>query len=437
MPDIFRINNVEYQCEFKFKNSDDQEIEFTKSALRGLTIIDNFFNPFLSGTVSVANPYDLFENKYLLRGDGRDEFKMSISPKDKPKDKLEYEFILIDEENFGMPEVRSENIKKFYLTHKHTLPFMDQIPYNKSFQGKAGDILKEIFKELLGDSSVDESNWESGDFILSFKPPMTYRYLDVVFYLLKHYYAKDNDMYVKGFIHFDDKTKKYKLELLSKIFEKNKENLKEAFTLADFATTAATENKNNPPPEAEISEYNNGMKTISYSTPMYGWNNDFFINTVVHGYDSTLGEHKIRFLNLDDIVEKWQKKFVDVFKSIGGKPKPFVVRNKSTKKKFRHYRSPYPVEDTVKMVESETYNILTFYNIQCIFANIGSLNRLAGGFIDIVKVGKDKQKSDEKLLGRWFVKELRHIFLGDSYSNEFECCKTYVGPQSNIKNDGD
>jgi hypothetical protein len=437
MSNTYKINDVDYICEFKFRNSDGQEAEFTKSALRGLTIVDSFFNIFLTGSVGVASPYDLFEDKYLLRGDGRDEFSVLIYPEEKSEDKLDYTFILTDEENFGNPEVRSENIKKFNFIHKDCLPFMDKIPYGKIFSGKAGDIIKEIFKELLGDEIVDEENWESGDFNITYIPPLTFKYIDLIQYLLKHYYAKDGDIYVKGFILYDSKNKKYQLKLISEIFEKNKDNVIEAFTLSNFADVGDISNSNNPPPDSDVSKYNNGIKNIGYSTPMYSWNNGFFINTVVHGYDPIMGIHKMQISKLDDIQEKWKKKFVDSFKAIGGMPVPFIVKNKTTKQKFRHFRLPYPIEDSIRIVEADTYNTLTFYNIQSIFVNLGTANRTSSKFIDIAKIGDDKQKSDEKLLGRWFITELRHNFLGDGYTNEFLCCKTYAGPETKLKEDGE
>ena len=435
MANTYKINDVEYECEFKFTNSDGQEMEYTNSAVRGLTIIDNIFNPFISGSIGIASPYDIFEDKFLLRGDGRDELSLSINPTNNPKDKIEETFILVEEENYGNPEVRSENIKKFSILHKDSLPFMDKIPYGISYSGKAGEILKEIFKELLGDEKVDEEDWEDGDFTLTYHPPLTFRYIDVVYYLLQHYYAKDGDMYVKGFINYKLDKQKYKLALLSKIFEENSDNVIEAFTVSDFATEPKTENPNNPPPDAEVSQFNNGLKNFAYSTPMYKFNNDLFLNTIIYGYDPILGIHKKRILRLDDIKKKWEKKFVESFKSIGGKPKGFLPKNKTTEQKFRHYRTPYSVEDSVKMVEADVYNNLTFYNLQCSFTNLGSLNRSSGKFLDIAKIGDVEQKSDEKLLGRWFVTEIRHIFLGDGYTNEFICYKTYVGPQSKISDD--
>ena len=434
MAEVCKINDVEFEYEYTFKNSDGDENKYASSAVKSLTLIDTIFNPFLRGTIAVANPYDLFEEKYLLRGDGRDEVKIFLKPKDE-KEKIEEEFILLQEDNSGDVEVRSENIKKFKIIHKDMLPFMDTIPYNKSFSGKIGDILKDIFIELLGEDKIDKENWESGDFNFSYIPPMSFRYIDLVYHLLKYFYGKDGELYTKALIMKNKKIGKYQMMYLTKIFSENKKNTTDAFTTADLSDKSVAENENNPPPDAKVSKFSSGLKNFAYNTPLYEWNNDFFINSVVHGYDKFLGVQKMKILKLEDIEKKWKTKFVDVFKAIGGSPKPFVVRNKTTKQKFRHYRTPYEVEDTVKMVEAEMCNLLTFYNLNCIFSNVGFTGREAGKFLDIVKIGEVKQKGDAKMYGRWFVTEVRHIFSSDTYTNEFKCCKTYVGGSSKIKND--
>lgn len=434
MPEICKINDVEFEYEYIFKNSDGDERKYASSAIKGFTLIDNIFNPFLSGSIAVANPYDLFEEKYLLRGDGRDQVKIFLKPKDL-EDKIEEEFILIQEDNTGDVEVRSENVKKFKIVHKDMLPFMDTIPYNKTFSGKIGDILKDIFTELLGDDRVDSENWESGNFEISYNPPISYRYIDLLYYLLKHFYGKDGEVYVKALIMKNKKTEKYQMTYISKMFSDNKKNAIDAFTTADLSDKSAAENENNPPPDATASRFSSGLKNFAYSTPLYEWNNDFFVNAIVHGYDKFLGVHKMKILKLDDIEKKWKTKFVDVFTTLAGKAKAFVVKNKNTKQKFRHYKSPYDIEDTSKMVEAEMCNLLTFFNLNCVFSNLGFTGRESGKFLDIVKIGEVKQKGDTKMYGRWLITEVRHIISKDTYTNEFKCCKTYVGGKSKIKDD--
>lgn len=436
MTEIFKINNVDYECEFKLSNSDNQEISFTKSAVRGMTLVDNVFEPFLSATISIANPYDYIENEYFLRGDGRDKFLIKFKPKDSKENGVNHGFIITDDANTVNPLVRSENIKTFTLLDENALPFMDTIPYAKSYSGKIGAILKDIFIEVLGEDKVDKDNWEDGDFIIDYIPPSTFRYMDLIRYLLRIFYAKDGELYVKGFLSHDGGSNKYNFKLLSKIFSDNEKNTMEAFALGDLTNRIDTSNDNNPPSGPPVGEYIGGIKNLGYSTPLYTWTTDYFLNSLVFGYDKILGEHKIRKLNFEDVRKKWQTKFVDVFKSISGKPKPFAIKNNTTDQRFKRYKFPYPVEDGVKMVESEIHNHLLFYNLQLTFSNIGNTNRESGKFIDIFSTrGNLGLKSDEKILGRWYVTEVRHVFFADLYTNHIFCTKTYVGPKSNYKED--
>lgn len=432
----FKINGLDYDCEFKLSNPDKQEVIFTKSSIRGMTLIDNIFDPFMSGSISIANPYDFIEKDYFLRGDGRDEFSIKFKPTSSEDSASEFDqtFVIIDDSDMGNPLVRSENIKTFTLISKDAIAFSDKLPYSKIYSGKIGKILKDVFVEVLGEDKVDSDNWEDGDFnIESYIPPATFRYVDVLRYFLKLYYAKDGEIYVKGFINYDKETNKFRLDLLSKIYSKNDKNTIEAFPVADMTDKIDLNNPNNPPSGPPIGGYNGPMKNLGYSTPFYGWTSDYFINSLIFGYDKTLGEHRIIKLKFEDIRKKWKTKFVDVFKSISGEPKPFAIKNNSTDEKFKRYKFPYPVEDGVKMVEADIHNSLTFYNLQASFSNIGSTMRRSGKFVDIFSTrGDQKLKSDEKILGRWYVTEVRHIFFADLYTNQIFCCKTYVGPNSKI-----
>jgi len=445
MANICKINDIEYEYEYIFINSDGKEKSITSSAIRNLTIVDNFFNPFMRGSVAVANPYDLFEDGYILRGDGRDEFRVKL----KPNVTVEVEdgvvvpelletFILLKEENTGNLNVRSENIKIFKIVLKDSLPFMDTIPYGKKYQGKIGDIIKDIFIELLGEDRIDASNWESGDFEIEYFPPASYKYIDLIYHLLKFFYGKDGELYVKAIITRDSKTKKYSMPFISKMFLENNKNVTDVFTSADsFEKEALTNNSNNTPPDHDLKHFISGIKNFAYDTPLYEWNNDFFINYIVHGYDTSSGIHSMRILRLEDVEPKWITKFVDPFPTLRGKPKPFLVKNNKTPRKFRHYRTPYNIEDSVKMVEAEMYNILTFYNLNCNFSNLGYLERKSGKFIDIIKISDIEIDSDQKMFGRWFVTQVKHVFSNDGYNNSFNCCKTYVGPLNNINQNVD
>ena len=95
---------------------------------------------------------------------------------------------------------------------------------------------------------------------------------------------------------------------------------------------------------------------------------------------------------------------------------------------FRVIRLPFTTYDNSKIVEADTINNLTFFNLQLNINVVGDTGRRPGTFIDIKKLKNEKSKSDEKLLGRWFVTAVRHVKLLNTYRNEIYCVKTYAGP---------
>lgn len=459
MEQAYIINGAEYICEFNLTNSDGQEMDLTKSAMFKLSFIDDFFSPFMRGVVSIANPFDALEGHYFIRGDGRDILKVSFRPKEEnqvktfPNNKFSQEFAIIDEDSSSVnADTSGEGLKNFIIIAKDAIKFMDEIPYGKVYKGKVGDILKQIFIEVLGNTAIaqDENRndiWASGDFETDFFPPANYRYMDLLNYMLQIFYAKDGNVYVKGFINFDSILNGYRLDLLSKIFKDNKKNNIEMFLVGDLTSYMEFSNPNNPVTGPPTGTYVSTLRGFAYLTPCYVWTNDYFLNSLVSGYDRMLGQHKMRKINFDDVKKRWEKDFVKSFISIGGDVVPFAIKNITTNKKFRRYTFPYLVDDGVNMVEADMINNLTFYNLQFTFQNIGSPHRRAGKFIDIAsgrkflgepKNSADKDyayKSDEKILGTWFVTRVTHIFNADSYVNTINATKTYIGPKAKVKDD--
>ena len=435
MANVFKINNVDYDCEFKLTNKDKQEIKFTKSAIRGMTIVDNIFEPFMSGSISIANPYDFIENDLFIRGDGTDEILIKFKPKESKgfeDEGFEQTFVIVDDSDIVNPEVRSENVKVFALVVKDAIPFSDKVPYNKIYTGRVGDILKKIFQEV----GVPTGRWASGDFEVTYIPPATFIYMDVLRYLLRLFYAKSSGIHVKGFIDFNKKTKVYEFDLISNIFQNNKKLTMEAFIVGDITSDIRFNNPNNPISGPKFGEYIGQVKNLGYSTPMYSWSTDFFLNSLVMGYDQKMGQMRMEKIKFEEFKSAWSGVFSEPFQSIGGGGKTFAIeRNKDV---FKRFKFPYPVEDGVGMVESEMANALIFYNLQLSFSNIGNTSRTSNRFIDIVspRSAKDREreslKSEEKILGRWYVTELHHIFSGDLYTNNILATKTYIGPTSTV-----
>jgi hypothetical protein len=440
MPNEFIINGAPYECEFQLKD-DKGEVkgDFTKSSIKLLDLSENYLEPFTNGTIVINNAYDTIEDLMLTRGDGRDVFTFSLKPEE--GETLDYDFVLNEEENSVSKKDRAGNYKIFSLLDANFFKLNENIPYGKRFRGATGDIIKGILKDLLGEEIVDEEKFEPGDNIIDIFPehiipPDTFRYSDLIKYLLRISYKKEKGLNVRAFLTFDRSAKKYKLQTLSKLFEKNKDEVLEAFGANDLVDKVES-NKNNPPPDAEVNMYATALPQANLTTPMLTYSNEFFMNYKAVGYDPILGEHAIIEKRIEDIKELWKKNFVDVFKSEGGKPKPFLPLNNQKKENlFRSISTPFSVNKTANIAEAEMSANLIFYNLCLSIDVLGDTKREAGKFIDIYRTAKQAD-SDKKLLGRWLVTKCRHRFYGDTYKNYLQCVKTYVGPDVNLDDDID
>ena len=444
MANIYPINGAPYECEFKLKDDKGEvKADFTKSAVKVLDISENFLEPFTNGIIVINNPYDFIEDNLLARGDGRDKFSLSLKAKDatSPNAKLQYDFVLNEENNSVAKIDRAGNYKAYSLLDENYFKLNEKIPYGKRYRGSIGDIIKSILKEVISEDIVDEENFEPGDNVIDIFPEHiipsdSFRYTDLIKYLLQINYKKEKGLNVRLFLKFDRVNKKYTLKTLSKIFEENKDNVIEGFAANDLVDKINS-NKNNPPPDADVNPYLTQLPQTNLTTPMLNYSNEFFMNYKAIGFDQILGEHNIQEKRIKDIKKLWVKNFVDVFKCEGGKPKPFLPLNKQKKENlFRTISTPFSVEKSANIAEAEMSSNLIFYNL-CLSINVlGDTKRDAGKFIDIYRTAK-QVNSDKKLLGRWLVTKNRHRFFGDTYNNYIECVKTYVGPDANIDDDID
>lgn len=430
---ITNINGFNYEYEYTLSNKDG-EIKFRDAAVVDFSITDNIFNPFADGHITVVNSYNHIESQLNLRGDGTDIFKIKFGPKEQPERVIEYEFVVLSEINHIDDATEAKNRKTFILTAKDEILLSETFPYGKRCRGKVGDIIKDLL-ETTG-LTVNKDVFEPGNITISafpefIIPSSSYRYKDLLYYLLQYYYYIDGDLSTKGFL--SKGSKGYELKTLSKdFFSKNEELVYEHFHAGDLVSKPTT-NSNNPMSlGGEYKIYNNNIVSNNLTTPTEDISNSFLMNALVVGYDPILGVSRMKEVRLQDVREKWAKKFVDVFKSVGGKPKKYL-NLKATKKEgqFKQYRLPFNVIDNANIVEADMVNSFLFYNQQLNINVMGDTGRKSGTFIDMFKVKDEKVKTDQKLLGRWFITSVRHVKIANTFRNEIYCVKPYAGPDYN------
>ena len=427
------LNGYTFKYKYKVKN-DIGEIEFNDSAVVALLVNDNIYSPFASGYITFSNPYNAIEKSFTLRGDGTDEIEIMLEPDGMEDKKLEYQFTIVREENLIDDSSQAKNRKTYFFEHHDEVLLKEVFPYGKRFRGKAGDVIKSILKDDFK-FEIDEDNWESGDFIIQdtlphIIPSMSYRYLDVIYYLLQHYYFLDDGIPVKAFLSWDHTSKKYQLTPLSKTYSKNEDLVYESFHSGDLATDPVS-NKNNPGlDKGEFKLYINNVVSSNAVVPDIGITNAYFMNSLVTAYDHILGSLNTFKVQIKDVREKWKTKFVDVFKAVGGKAKPYAnLTDIKIASEFKIYRLPYSFRDSVNIAIADTITSITLYNQQLNINVVGDTGRHSGMFINIFKLQDEGSKGDELLLGRWFVTTVRHMKLFNTYRTELFCSKAHAGPE--------
>ena len=487
LPNRFKINGFDYFCFFEISPNEypedvftpeqanqENKIRLTKAAIVNLDIIENVFEPFVSGHITLNNPFDYIEDNHFTRGDGTDYLHVRLCEWETYFDQegdgaelaLEYTFVLVDENNSISKTDRSNNFKTYALLDKNYAKLNRQIPYGVRYPKDdkpqlVGDIIKEVLKDGL-DSPVciNEQIWHSGDHLIDpnglfcdhIYSPLNWKYSDLLKYLLRINYALSagEKLPVQTLLRYDRIRDLYTLEAIDDIFAQNKALTIEGFGLGDLTGNINERqtgeegdlgtNKNNPVDEgskktgsvAPINSNEGMLKNANLTTPMLNYGNEFFVNYLIghfSAFPGTFAKDNIVFIK--DIIPQWEEAFVKVFKSVGGEVKPFLPISEEGENTTKPMSFPaLPSKDVRNIAKAQLVSNLTFLNLQLTLDTLGETSRKPGRFIDVFKLSNPDREafSDSKMLGRWFITGAHHRFFKDSYENVIMCSKTYIGP---------
>ena len=468
----FEISNSEFPEDDIDPEKVDQtnKIRLTKPAIIDLDIQENFFEPFCAGHITINNPFDYIEDNHYTRGDGKDYLHVKLCEwetfKLDPTRALTYTFVITDEGNSVSKTDRSNNFKTYKLLDNNYAKLNESIPFGKIYPTNAmkevGDIsvgacIKQVLIDVLGEDVINEDLWHygnhdigttNGEFVSlqeTITIPLSWRYSDLLKYLLRINYSLGGDgesLPVQCVLSLDRTNQKYSLEPIDLIFKDNEQLAIEAFGLGDLTGNIDENysgmgelgtNKNNPKDtKVPVNQYEGVLKNANVTTPMVNYGNEFFINYSAGFYDPLVGTEGQHQISLQSIASEWKKSFVDVFKLVGGAPQPFVPINKIRGRTIKPMLFPFDRDKIINIAKAQMVSNLTFLNLQLAIDNEGDTQRQPGKFIDLFKltggIPGGESPSDAKVLGRWFVTKVHHRFFKDSYQNVLQCIKTYVGP---------
>jgi len=388
------------------------ETEFTKDAVRSMNLVENIFNPFWAGEIGIKDTYNMVDNLYSSKGDGTDVFTIKMSPKDGAGE-LELRGILWNESNDVSFQDRADMFKIYEIVDEGFVKLNIPIPYGKRYRGKVGKILKDIYTEHgLPIGSWDEGDHEVDIFPEHILPPISFRLSDLVQYLVRINYKKVGDnTHVRTLLYWDRVSKAYVLKGLDSMFANTQ--CEEGFSAAEFGV--GVDGGDCP------STLKSHLHSTNLMTPMLNISNEYFMNSMVSGYDPVLGEHGIREVRISDVKGRWEKEIV---KKMGGGVTPFLPLTEDQKTKlFRTFSFPFKLDNMAKLAEAELIGNMTFYNLELALEQLGDVNRYAGMFAN---VSVNSVFDNKKLVGKWLVTKVAHQFINDVYYNVINMCKVYT-----------
>lgn len=459
------------------------EDTFTNFYHKGYIIINNRFdgverladfkNNEKIGTTSTFTP----DKGFIFKGDSRDMLLIDIMPKldESPygvtdsKDaedvfRLIFTFSIYDSEEIP-GTLPGEKFKKlsFWDIHYEFLKEKNSYFTTSNYINNSGVtnlsdndrsiptgdavkfFLKEFFTEEDGwSASVSDEEFDKGSTSVFFSAPARYKGIDCLQYLMSRHVSDKNDNYDQGFLRLERGSNVFKLQSLNKIFKKALngntsgvgEYYLETFKLGiysdkqnDFGINAVSYTPLNGLYLGKFGTINN----FSYDAMPGIYSQQEIVSTIVHSYD-----YESKTFNIDEerntmssCLSVYSDNYVKPFNSlsidnnayINFYPGEYRFLQKNVKNIFSVIETP---DQRLSFGRNKVLFGNIFLNNTVLFKVPGSTHREAGKFIGIDRDGAIPYSDfDSKLLGVYFVVEVKHIFEGNEYFNELRCVKTY------------
>lgn len=445
-------------------------------AINNLTIVDNIFVPFITGSIIINNSKDTLQssldkaNALDFAGNNRDYLIVDIMPNvtgnlenDANDEKLRKAFNMayifsINELQDSDDAAANLNTMNFRdLRHQQAIENSDLFSSALVVQKKnpdtalqdfnnsersvlTGELLKEIILQTYGveeDKIIDKENFDLGATkIMWYSRGNTNAFQSMMYVHSLHQSEKDKDPCL---FFYDYSINKFKNISFTKLFELQKTE-PEKYVLETFVIGSglgASSNANVPGNEggARLTTISNILE--HKLSPLNG---NEFTRSITNNIFITIapGDRNFYFNCTDgsvkQILKDFNKLYVEPFKEKIPSARPSIelsdVENCSFLKP-RIISSIMPLDYSGIIRNNMLMDLIISGGDNIVFRTLGSTHRRSGKFIDIVTESDVADSGvDNNLIGRWLVVSVSHVFMGNSYYNIIEAVKTYKYEQT-------
>lgn len=378
---------------------------------------------------------------------------------------LRYQLLLERNVHYSTGLVKSQKDKKFAKTLRQV--------NNTDRSIKTGEAIQEFIKQSLEDTKpeFDKELWDMGGAETFYSSPAQYKGVNDIDWLLQSHVSNqgaDNDF---GILKYDYYIKKWTLIPISDYFNKAIQgelagdyqydkfqisyHLGPLGPLGNFISWVF--GSKNKAPEISLSDQNAKVHTPGSEYPgrnkrknitpgeslelekddwqfndLTGIDNQTLLTTyAVHSYNMTSHEFNIDVYNneIQTVSEKFQENYIE--NNFLGENKPFLSFLMTPGKKNRKVMNnlfTLSNDEKVRAVRgrNQLYKNLIFLNNACNIDVKGDTHRRSGRFFSVDRVDTYYDNEyDDKMLGQYFVVNVKHIFEKDTYKNSILGVKPY------------
>lgn len=418
-----------------------------------LTIIDNIFEPFISGEFSLNATGNFIENNPLLNfrfnSNNRNILSLNLFPSDvetaEKSTKLANTLYIngaIDKLSVAASDTGNTQLHTFEIKDANQVLLEEKKVANVYEKINTSITVAENIKQILtigvGKNVVD-GQYNNGtekidrDYVF----PIYFNLFDAINFLLPFNLTAEDSLTSQLFLKFDYRTQQFKNFTISSIFANaNKpENNLETFLLGsdDGPVLMGSTTGGVQTPRAALIPKDNKVNNLAYNNVDFSISNEVLVPIMVSNTTDFTNSNLFTYVDLETEIENFQKRIIDKLKPLYTNDVKLNVDldpSKIDRTNYRVMTSPFSNDLNVKVAKAQLYNSFVMHNMSLMFVTNGKPYREPGKFISIVKSPDSKSVNtphEHKLYGQWLVVEVRHIITGSgSYKNVIQCVKPFV-----------
>lgn len=378
---------------------------------------------------------------------------------------LRYQLLLERNVHFSTALVKKKQEKQFEKKIR--------VVNNKDREILTGEAIQEFIKQALEDQKpeFEDELWDKGGVKVFYSSPAQYKGLNDLDYLMSSHVSDDEGDNDFSILKYDTYLKKWTLMSISKYFSKALEGEEageyqfDKFQISQhagplgFLGPIASFLTTNKAPNLKLGDLNSKVKSIKVPIPKIGqtqrknmvpgesmelepnsWkfedfagvdNQTLLTTYAVHSYDTNSHEFNIDVFDneIRTVTEKFQENYLNG-KFIGDPDPALNFQMTKGKKEQKLLNNLFTLDQDEKARaikgRNQLFKNLIFLN-NAVSLNVkGDTHRRTGRFFSIDR--KDPyfpNEYDDKILGQYFIVNVKHVISKETYSNEMLGVKPY------------